>query len=68
MGSLALGNYANGLYGIFTSQSIFLRSNKVLEWQPGAPKSPGARFSKKKKRPTFENHRTSDAPMCSVAL
>ena len=48
MGSLALGNYANGLYGIFTSQSIFLRSNKVLEWQPGAPKSPGARFSKKK--------------------
>ena len=49
------------------ARAVFLGSNKALELQPGAPKSPGARFSKKK-RPTFENHRTSDASMCSVAF
>ena len=32
------------------------------------PKIPGARFSKKKKRPTFEIHRTSDTSMGSSAL
>ena len=50
------------------SRAVFARSIKVLGWQPGAPKSPGAGFSKRKKRPTFEIHRTSDASMGSVAL
>ena len=49
------------------ARAVFIRSVKVLGWQPGAPKSPGARLSKKK-RPTFEIHRTSDASMGSVAL
>ena len=48
--------------------AVFARSIKVFGWQPGAPKSPGARFSKKKKRPTFEIHRTSETSMDSVAL
>ena len=39
----------------------------MLGWQPGAPKSPGAQFSKKK-RLTFEIHRTSETSMDSVAL
>ena len=39
----------------------------MLGWQPGAPESPGAQFSKKK-RPTFEIHRTSESSMDSVAL
>ena len=30
------------------ARAVFLGTNKVLELQPGAPKSPGARFSKKK--------------------
>ena len=50
------------------ARAAFARSIKVLGWQPGAPKSPGARFSKKKKRPTFEIHRTSETSMGSVAL
>ena len=50
------------------SRPVFVRSIKVLGWQPGAPKSPGAGFSKRKKRPTFEIHRTGDASMGSVAL
>ena len=29
-------------------RAVFARSIKVLGWQPGAPKSPGARLSKKK--------------------
>ena len=48
--------------------AVFARSIKVLGWQPGAPKSREHAFPKKKKRPTFENHRTSDASMCSVSL
>ena len=30
------------------ASAVFARSIKVLGWQPGAPKSPGAGFSKKK--------------------
>ena len=30
------------------ARAVFARSNQVLGWQPGAPKSPGARFSGKK--------------------
>ena len=45
----------------------FTRSIKLLGWQPGAPKSREHDFPKKK-RPTFELHRKSDASMGSVAL
>ena len=48
-------------------RAVFARSIKKLGWQPGAPKSPGARLSKKK-RPTFEIHRTSDASMGFIVL
>ena len=48
--------------------SIFARSIKVLGWQSGAPKIPGARFSEKKCPDFFEIHRTSDTSMVSVAL
>ena len=48
MGSVALGNQAYGLYGSFSCHINFLRSIKVLGWQSGAPKIPGARFSEKK--------------------
>ena len=34
------------------ARAVIARSIKVLGWQPGAPKIPGARFSEKK-RPTF---------------
>ena len=30
------------------ARQVFTRSIKVLGWQPGAPKIPGARFSEKK--------------------
>ena len=33
---------------LLPARAVFSRSIKVLGWQPGAPKSPGARFSKKK--------------------
>ena len=33
---------------LFLATSIFTRSMKVLGWQSGAPKIPGARFSEKK--------------------
>ena len=66
MGSAAPGNHAYGLHGIFTSQSSVCRSIKVLGWQPGAPKSREHDFPKKK-HPTFEIHRKSDASMGSVA-
>ena len=33
---------------ILLARAVFARSIKVLGWQPGVPKSPGARFSKKK--------------------
>ena len=49
------------------ARKVFTRSIKVLGWQPGAPKS-REHDSPKKKRPTFEIHRTSDASMGSVAL
>ena len=35
------------------ARAVFRRSIKKLGWQPGTPESPGARFSKKKKRPDF---------------
>ena len=54
---------------LLLSRAVFARSIKVLGWQPGALKSPGARVSKKKKkRPTFEIHWTSDTSMGAVAL
>ena len=48
--------------------SVFSRSIKVLGWQSGAPKIPGARFSEKKCPDFFEIHRTSETSMGSVAL
>ena len=54
---------------LLSARAVFVRSIKVLGWQPGAPKSREHAFpKKKKKRPTFENHRTSDASLCSVSL
>ena len=49
------------------ARAVFARSNNVLGWQPGAPKSREHDFPQKK-RPTFEIHRTSEASMGSVAL
>ena len=37
-----------GFTGLLLARAVFTKSIKVLGWQPGAPKSPGARFSKKK--------------------
>ena len=51
---------------ILLARAAFARSIKVLGWQPGAPKSREPAFPKK--NPTFENYRTSDASMGSVAL
>ena len=68
MGSAALGNHAYGLYGPLPARAVFTRSIKVFRWQPGAPKSREHDFPKKKKRPTFEIHRTSDASLGSLAL
>ena len=51
---------------ILLARAAFARSIKVLGWQPGAPKSREHAFPKK--NPTFENYRTSDASMGSVAL
>ena len=47
--------------------ALFARSIKVFNGSQG-PKNPGAQFSKKKKRHTFEIHRTSETSMDSVAL
>ena len=33
---------------LLLARAVLARSIKVLGWQPGVPKSPGARFSKKK--------------------
>ena len=52
---------------LLLDRAVFARSIKVLGWQPGAPKSREHAFPKKK-HPTFENCRTSDASMGSVAL
>ena len=57
-----------GSMELLLDRAVFARSIKVLGWQPGAPKSREHAFPKKKKHPTFENHRTSDASMCSVSL
>ena len=50
------------------ARSIFTRSIKVLGWESGAPKIPGAQFSQKKCPDFFEIHRTSDTSMGSSAL
>ena len=53
MGSTVLPNRANGLYRISTSQSS-VHKVKYSAWMAvGDPKTPGARFSEKKKRPNF---------------
>ena len=49
------------------AKAVFARSIKVFGWQPGGPKSREHDFPKKK-RPTFENYRTSDASMGSLAV
>ena len=49
------------------ARAVFIKSIKVLEWQPGAPKSREHDFPKKK-RPFFEVNRTSDTSMGSVSL
>ena len=52
---------------LLRARVVFAKSIKVLAWQPGAPKSREHDFPKKK-RPTFENYRTSDTSMGSVSL
>ena len=49
------------------AKAVFGRSNKVLGWQPGAPKTREHGFPTKR-RVFFETHRTSDSSMGSVAL
>ena len=53
---------------LLLATSIFARSIKVLGWQSGAPKIPGARFSEKKCPDFFEIHRTTDTSRRSLAL
>ena len=48
------------------ARAVFIKSNKVLGWQPGAPKTREHDFPKK--RPFFEIHRTSDNSLGSAAL
>ena len=50
------------------AKSTFTRSIKVLGWQSGAPKIPGARFSEKNVLIFFEIHRTSDTSRGSLAF
>ena len=50
------------------AKSIFTRSIKVLGWQSGAPKIPGARLSEKNVLTFFEIHRTSDTSRGSLAF
>ena len=51
----------------FSARAVFIKSNKVLGWQPGAPKPREHDFPKK--RPNFfEIHRTIDTSMGSPAL
>ena len=50
------------------ARAVLTRSIRVLGWQPGAPKIPGARFSEKKCPDFFEIHRTSDTSRGSLAL
>ena len=51
----------------FLAKAVFIKSNKVLGWQPGAPKSREHDFPKKNLE-FFEIHRTSDNTMLSVDL
>ena len=50
-----------------SARAVFIKSIKVLGWQRGAPKTREQDFPKKK-RPFFEDHRTSDTSMCSLSL
>ena len=54
--------------GLFLARSFFARSIKVLGWQSGSPKIPGARFSEKNVLIFFEIHRTSDTSRGSLAF
>ena len=49
------------------ARAVFIKSIRVLEWQPGAPKSREHDFPKKNVL-FFEFHRTSDTSMGSVSL
>ena len=49
------------------ARAVFAKSIKVLGLQPGAPKIREHDFPKKTPD-FFENHRTSDNPVCSAAL
>ena len=49
------------------AKAVCTKSNIVLGWQPGAPKSREHGFPTKR-RNFFETHRTSDSSMGSVAL
>ena len=49
------------------ARAVFIKSNKVLGWQPGAPKSREHDFPKKN-LDFFEIHRTSDNTMGSLDL
>ena len=49
------------------ARAVFTRSVKVLDGSQ-EPQNPREQDFPKKKRPTFEIHRTSDASMGSVAL
>ena len=53
---------------LLLSRAVFARSIKVRGWQPGPQNHREHVFPKKKKRHTFEIHRTGDASMGSVAL
>ena len=56
-----------GSFETLLARAMFARSIRVLGWQPGAPKSPGARFSEKKCPDFFfEIHRTSDTSRLSL--
>ena len=56
-----------GFTDLLRARAVFAMSIKVLDWQPGAPKSREHDFPKKK-RPFFEFHRTSDNSVGSAAL
>ena len=69
MGSVALCNHDLVSKEPLIASAVFARSNKVLGWQPAAPKVPGARFSEKKSCFFFfEFHRTSETSMGSLSL
>ena len=49
------------------ARAVFTRSIRVHGWQPGS-QDPGSTIFRKKERPFFEFHRTSDTSMGSVSL